>query len=152
MSKTNVSTKIDDSYFSTIHQSNNVKCDYNFEPPIYGPSNTDQSYYEPQSTRIANMRKSASGLSTGAYDFSGEKNINPKDIDLRNFSVPVGRALGLTFEEVSQIQTNNANNIISQSKEEEERQKSEKASKEQMLKDSVEISQAISNSNFNSEE
>lgn len=151
MSKNEVSKKIDDLYFSTIHQSNNEVCDYNFEPPLYGPSNTDQSYYEPQSTRIANMRKSASGLSTGAYDFSGEHNINPKNIDLKDFSVPVGRALGLTFEEVSQIQTNNSQNIISQSKEEEERQKAKKSAKEEMIADSIEISKAISNGSTSSE-
>lgn len=151
MSTKQVSKKIDDLYFSTIHQSNNEVCDYNFEPPLYGLSNTDQSYYEPQSTRIANMRKSASGLSTGAYDFSGEHNINPKNIDLRDFHVPIGRALGMTFEEVSQIQTNNENSIVSQSKEEEDRQKSKKQAKEEMIKDSIEISKAISDKSNTSE-
>lgn len=151
MSNTKVSTKIDDFYFSTIHQSNNVKCDYNFEPPLYGLSNTDQSYYEPQSTRIANMRKSASGLSSGAYDFSGEKNINPKDIDLKNFDVPIGRALGLTFEEISQVQTNNTQNIVSQSKDEEERQKAKKSAKDEMIADSVAISKAIQGDSGSSE-
>ena len=54
-----------DRYFNTLFQEKNELSDYKYEAPVYGESNTDISYYEPNSTRIANMRKAASGLSTG---------------------------------------------------------------------------------------
>lgn len=91
-------------YFSTLKQENNTLIDYKYESPIYGESNTDISYYEPNSSRISNMRKTASGLSTGVYDFDENSKVSIEDAHS-----PIGRKPGMTFEEISQIETiNNA--------------------------------------------
>ena len=66
-----------------IHYKNNsqfsemIKNPTKFELPKYGPSTTDPTYYEPQATRIANMRKSAQSFE-GLYDFTGNLDIKGK--------------------------------------------------------------------------
>lgn len=129
-------------YFSTVRQEKNDPCDYKFELPIFGESNTDISYYEPQSSRIANMRKAASGLSTGVYDFEADEKF-----DIENVTSPIGRKPGITFEEVSQVATDNANRIQTQSKNAENEEAAKKAAKAAATEQAVEAAKAISNSN-----
>lgn len=128
-------------YFSTLHQENNESCDYKFDPPIYGESNTDISYYEPNASRIANMKKTASGLSTGVYDF--EKNPG-RDIP-EGVQVPFGRKQGLTFEEVSQLETRNNQSIKNQADNSEKLKKQLKEQSDKNIKEAVEIANAIDN-------
>lgn len=126
-------------YFNTLRQEKNEVCDYKFELPFFGESNTDISFYEPQSSRIANMRKAASGLSTGVYDFeAGEK------FDLDKVTAPIGRKPGITFEEISQVATYNANNIKQQSNDAEEAEKAAKAAKDEAISTAKEASKVIS--------
>lgn len=126
-------------YFNTLRNEDNVPCDYEYKPPIYGESNTDVSFYEPQSSRIANMRKSASGLSTGVYDFEADEKI-----ELDKVQAPIGRKPGMTFEEISQVTTINAQNIKQQSGEAETAEKAAKAAKEEAINTAKEASKAIS--------
>lgn len=130
-----------DRYFNTLYQEKNELLDYKYEAPVYGESNTDISYYEPNSTRIANMRKAASGLSTGVYDFD-----EGKAPDIEDCVVPIGRKPGMTFEEISQIQTINAQRIKSQSKKIEADEAAEKATKEAQVQTAVDMSKAITDS------
>ena len=128
-------------YFSTIHQKDNEPFDYKFELPIFGESNTDISYYEPNASRIANMKKTASGLSTGVYDFEKNPGKNIPD----GVRVPFGRKQGLTFEEVSQLETLNNNSIKNQADNSEKLKDEIKKQSEKNLKDAVEIANAIDN-------
>lgn len=130
-------------YFSTLYQEQNKKCDYRFELPIFGESNTDISYYEPQASRIANMKKTASGLSTGVYDFEKNPGREIKD----NFHVPLGRKLGMTFEEVSQLETRNNSSIKNQADNSEKLKKELKEKSAERVAEAVEMSKAISASN-----
>ena len=127
-------------YFSTIRQEKNTPIDYKFELPIFGESNTDQSYYEPNASRIANMKKSASGLSTGVYDFDK----NPGKLIKDGVHVPFGRKQGLTFEEVSQLETLNNQSIKNQADNSEKLQKELKDAAKQRVEEAVEMSKAIS--------
>lgn len=70
--------------------------DIKFELPKYPKSNTDQSYYEPTGTTIANMRKSATSSLSEYYDFKDGKD-NP------NFIIPPTRKGGLDVSEVDVI-------------------------------------------------
>lgn len=108
-------------------------CDYNFTPPTYGETTTDPSFYEPQATRIANMRKSASG-GQALYDFE-DGHIPDNNID--NVHIMLGRKPGLTLEEVSQIQETNAQHIVAQS----EKAKKDEKAKEDSLNEQLEIIQ-----------
>lgn len=130
-------------YFSTLLQENNVSCDYKFVPPIYGESNTDLSYYEPNASRIANMKKTASGLSTGVYDF--EK--NPGREIPEGVKVPFGRKQGFTFEEISQIETRNNQSIKKQADNSEQLKKQLKEQSDKNIKEAIEIANAIDNRN-----
>lgn len=134
---------IEKRYFSTLYQEKNTNCDYKFKLPFFGESNTDISYYEPQASRIANMKKTASGLSTGVYDFEENPGREIKD----NFHVPLGRKPGLTFEEVSQLETRNNASIKSQADNSEKLKKELKEQSAERVAEAVEISKAISASN-----
>lgn len=127
-------------YFKYLRNEKNESCDYQYEPPIYGESNTDISYYEPNSTRIANMKKSASGLSTGAYDFDEKSEVEIEDVHS-----PLGRKPGMTFEEISQIQTRTEMSIKSQSKQAEKDMKDSDELVKQNIKQAVDIANAIDN-------
>lgn len=70
--------------------------DIKFELPEYPESNTDQSYYEPTGTTIANMRKSATSSMSEYYDFKDGKE-NP------NFIIPPTRKGGLDVSEIDVI-------------------------------------------------
>ena len=62
-------------YFTNLNSEQNNPCDYKFKLPFFGESKTDQSFYEPNASRISNMKKSASGLSTGVYDFDQDSEL-----------------------------------------------------------------------------
>lgn len=79
--------------------------DYKYEPPKYGKSTTDPTYYEPAATRIANMRKSAqSGKSLYDFEYDKDKKFTPKELLDQSDSMRItpGRKPGLTQEEISQ--------------------------------------------------
>lgn len=109
--------------------------DYEYVAPTYGETTTDPTYYEPQASRIANMRKSAGSLSSGAYDFTEsvgddfDPENDPHSAD--KVHTMLGRKPGLLREEVSQIATQNLNNIKRSSKSAEEKENLEKISKQQ---------------------
>lgn len=64
-----------------------VKKPYQFVQPKFGKSNTDQSYYEPRSSSIANLYKSAGNAErTPLYDFNYELPKNGKEIDVAKAS------------------------------------------------------------------
>lgn len=128
-------------YFKYLRNEKNEEVSYKYKGPIYGPSNTDPSYYEPQATRIANMYRSASAASNGVYDFDD----GSKAPDINDCVVPVGRKPGLTFEEVSQMQTINERNIKAQAKQaEQELNDSDELSKKN-IKEAVAMANAIKN-------
>lgn len=127
-------------YFKYLRNEQNEQIEYKYKAPVYGESNTDISFYEPNASRIANMYRSASSASKGVYDFD-----DGKERDIRDCVVPVGRKPGLTFEEISQMQTDNNNRIKLQARKIEEADAdAEKASKE-ALKQAVKISDVIRN-------
>lgn len=82
-------------YVNISHISESVD-DIKFELPVYPKSNTDQSYYEPTGSTIANMRKSATSTLNEYYDFKDGK-IN------ENFIIPPTRKNGLDVAEVDVI-------------------------------------------------
>lgn len=130
-------------YFKYLRNEQNEEIDYEYKAPVYGESNTDISYYEPNASRIANMRKAANAAVTGLYDFDQSKAKIP---DIEDCVVPFGRAQGLTFEEVSQ-----AEKIVSK-RVKDEADKIEADTKEAMeqskknVKEAVEMAKAISGS------
>lgn len=128
-------------YFKYLRNEKNESCDYQYEPPIYGESNTDISYYEPNSTRIANMKKSASGLSTGVYDFDENSKVKIEDVHS-----PLGRKPGMTFEEISQIQTRTESSIKSQAKKAEKELNDMDEVSKKNIKEAVTIANAIEQS------
>lgn len=128
-------------YFKYLRNEKNEEVDYKYKGPEYGPSNTDLSYYEPQATRIQNMYKSASSASKGVYDFEA----GSKARDIEDCVVPIGRAPGMTFEEISQIQTNNDARIKTQARKIEEADKEADAQAKKNLRDAVAMADAIRN-------
>lgn len=115
--------------------------DYKFIPPIYGESNTDQSYYEPQSSRIANMKKAASAAAIGSYDFP-----KGKKIDLEDTAIPVGRKLGILPEEISQLETLNNQSIKNADEKDKKAAKEKKEYQDNSKELAVEMAKAISES------
>lgn len=124
-------------YFSTLKQEKNTLSNYEYKPPFYGESNTDISYYEPNASRIANMKKTATGLSSGVYDFDENSKV-----DIENAYSPIGRKPGLTFEEVSQMQTNNNARMKATS----DKANDADAKAKENIKEAVEMSKAIAES------
>lgn len=89
---------------------------YKYEPPKYGKSTTDPTYYEPAATRIANMRKAAqSGKSLYDFEYDKSKKFTPAELLQQSDKMRItpGRKPGLTQEEISQ----NLKNTESQVKE-----------------------------------
>lgn len=129
-------------YFKYLRNEQNEEIHYEYHAPKYGESNTDTSFYEPNSTRIANMYRSAGSLSKGVYDFD-----DGKERDIEKCHVPIGRKPGLTFEEISQIETNVSSSIQKESKqiEKDELDAQERAKKN--LKEAVSIASAIKTGN-----
>lgn len=84
MSKEIIEPVIMDSGDCWIRDGNTfIKKPYKFIQPAFGKSNTDQSYYEPRATSIANLYKSAGNLDrVPLYDFTEELPKNDKVIDV----------------------------------------------------------------------
>ena len=116
--------------------------DYKFELPIFGKSNTDQSYYEPQSSRIANMKKAANAAAIGSYDFP-----KGKKIDLEDTAIPIGRKLGILPEEISQLETLNNQSIKNADEKDKKAAKEKKEYQDNSKELAVQMAKAISESN-----
>ena len=138
---------------SEIHYLNNAQISeriegYKFTMPVYGPSTTDPTYFEPTATRIANMRKSATGLK-GIFDFEGKLEGTPEEIAKKSLKQLEGATVdvrfskhGMTKEEISQ--TVNEKTAIA-----EEIVKTKKDSaktKDERLKEEVAIATAVNES------
>lgn len=124
-------------YDSIGPNSEYVKKEYEFEPPKYGPSTTDPTFYEPTATRIANMRKSANA-GKSLYDFEENKNI-----DISKVGTMFGRKPGMTLEEVSHVATQNQLRMESQINEYDEAEKSEAEQIKRSSKQAKAIKQAL---------
>lgn len=97
-----------------------IKKQYQFIQPVFGKSNTDQSYYEPRASSIANLFKSAGNAEkTPLYDFTEELPKNGKEIDVSKASKVLkgehdrGRKVatlrgnkGVDIAEISQLERN----------------------------------------------
>lgn len=133
-------------YFKYLRNEQNEEIDYKYSAPIYGDSNTDLSFFEPNSTRIANMYRSAGSLSKGVYDFD-----DGKKRDIEDCVVPIGRKPGMTFEEISQIQTYNNQRIKNEAKQIENDELDAQEKMKKNLKEAVAMADAIRNSDSISE-
>lgn len=115
-------------YEDTNQISSLKKKPYKFKLPTFGESRTDPSYYEPTATRIANMRRSAStGVALYDYDGSEFSDIanNSKlskeqkiaeyakrlDVSTKKHFIEPARQIGITREEISQVQNDTARKI-----------------------------------------
>lgn len=81
-----------------------------FVLPRFGESRTDPTYYEPTATRIANMRKSASS-GVALYDYEGEFSKSDIKKQTREHFMEPAREIGITREELSQIQNTTAREV-----------------------------------------
>lgn len=120
---------------------------YKYEPPKYDKSTTDPTYYEPQATRIANMKKSASAMQ-GIFDYSGEEAKKFADkyyaLDkIENAVVDPRFNSHLLQEEISQITTEKTFSV----KEMVEDKKSKVKKESDEVAKAVKVSQAISKAN-----
>lgn len=106
-----------------------------FVLPKYGKSTTDPTYYEPMATAIANMRNSAQGSGKSLYDFEAGSKIP----DIENVTPMIGRKPGMTIEEISQISTQNMQNIMADI----EADKENKKKKQQQTEEAVKLSQTL---------
>lgn len=88
MSKEIIEPIILDSADCWIRDGNSyIKKRYEFKQPLFGKSNTDQSYYEPRASSIANLYKSAGNAEKKPlYDFTEELPKNGKEIDVAKAS------------------------------------------------------------------
>lgn len=118
---------------------------YKYEPPKYGKSTTDPTYYEPAATRIANMRKTAqSGKSLYDFEYDKSKKFTPAELlkQSDNMRITPGRKPGLTQEEISQ----NLKNTESQVKEMYEDKKNEQEAFDKNVKYTKKTLDALSKS------
>lgn len=99
-------------YVDTNQISKLEKKGFQFKLPTFGESRTDPSYYEPSATRIANMRKSASS-GVALYDYEGEFSKSDIKKQTREHFMEPAREIGITREELSQIQTDAASVVDS---------------------------------------
>lgn len=83
---------------------------YEFKLPTFGESRTDPTYYEPTATRIANMRKSASA-GVALYDYEGDYSRSDIAKQTREHYIEPAREIGITREEISQIQNEAARKV-----------------------------------------
>lgn len=119
--------------------------DYKYEPPKYGKSTTDPTYYEPAATRIANMRKAAqSGKSLYDFEYDKSKKFTPAELLKQSDKMRItpGRKPGLTQEEISQ----NLKNTEFQVKEMYENKKNEQEAFEKNVKYTKKTLDALSES------
>lgn len=130
-------------YFKYLRNEQNVEIDYEFKAPVYGASNTDISYYEPNSSRIANMYKSGGASNVALYDFDQSKGQEVPDI--KDCQMPFGRKPGLTFEEVSQAETILKSSLKSEADKIEKDTKEALEQSKKNVKEAVAMAEAIKN-------
>lgn len=104
-----------------------------YKPPIYGKSNTDQSYYEPTSSRIQN--------SYSLNKTTEEKYLTVEDA----FKIPT-KPNGITREEISVLYNDGKNNITNEIKE-----KNNKSKLDKTLESVSETLDTLKTSNNNTE-
>lgn len=130
-------------YFKYLRNEQNEEIDYKYQAPKYGPSNTDLSYYEPNSSRIANMYKSGGAGAAVCYDFEASK--GHKIPDINDCQMPFGRKPGLTFEEVSQAETIVKSRVKAEADKIEKDTKNALEQSKKNVKEAVAMAQAINN-------
>lgn len=117
-----------------------------FVLPKFGESRTDPTYYEPTATRIANMRKSASS-GVALYDYEGDFSKSDIKKQTREHFLEPAREIGITREELSQIQ-NTAVRAVDEKIETAKKDKQSKDSaKAESLQLAKEMASAVSGSN-----
>lgn len=128
---------------------------YEFKIPDFGESNTDQSYYEPTASAIANMRRSASSDIIGTFDFDlplpkgsdGKVDIKKASKQL-DTEISIARKVaqlrlkGSTFEELSQLETEARDSLNDTVEKEQKRQKS----KQDQVRDAISMAKAVDKS------
>lgn len=114
--------------------------DIPFELPEYPKSNTDQSYYEPTGTTIANMRKSASSSMSEYYDFKDGK-------EHPDFIIPPTRKGGLDVSEIDVIKKETVETINKKLTKEVQRAVKEAEQKElsEVIKSTVNAGSSVAN-------
>lgn len=128
---------------------------YEFICPDFGESNTDQSYYEPTASAIANMNRAASSDIVGSFDYDtplpkgsdGKVDIKKatKQLDseiTKASKVATLRSKGSTFEELSQLETDTINDVSETIEKEQKRQKS----KQDQIIDAISMANAVEKS------
>lgn len=128
---------------------------YEFVCLDFGESNTDQSYYEPTASAIANMQRSATPDIVGTFDFDSPLPRNAENkIDVNKATKQIVsemkksekvvnlRSKGSTFEEISQLETDARNEVDSEIEKTSKRQKS----KDEMIIDAISMSKAVEKS------
>ena len=132
-------------YEDTNQISKLVKKSYEFKLPTFGESRTDPSFFEPSATRIANMRKSASS-GVALYDYEGDFSKSDIQKQTRTHYVEPARILGVTREELSQIQNMAAHNIDAEIEAAVKDTNDKIAEKQRVLSMAKELSQSSDNS------
>lgn len=122
-----------------------VKKSYEFKLPTFGESRTDPSFYEPTSSRIANMRKSASS-GVALYDYEGDFSKDDIQKQTRTHFVEPARKLGVTREELSQIQNMTARKVDEKIEAAEQEVKDKIAEKQRVMSMAKELSQSSDSS------
>lgn len=114
--------------------------DIKFELPEYPKSNTDQSYYEPTGTTIANMRKSATSSLSEYFDFKDGKD-NP------SFIIPPTRKGGLDVSEIDVIKKETVEKASKKLKKEVQRATKEAEQKElsEVINSTVNVGSSAAN-------
>lgn len=132
-------------YEDTNQISKLTKKPYEFKLPTFGESRTDPTFYEPTATRIANMRKSASS-GVALYDYEGDFSRSDIAKQTREHFIEPAREIGITREEISQIQNEAASKIDEQlSVAKEERR--DRIAEKQRIADMAKIAKTAINEN-----
>lgn len=97
-------------FYADTNQISKRVSKYVFKLPTFGESRTDPTFYEPTANRIANMRKSASS-GVALYDYEGDFSRSDIQKQTREHFIEPARNIGITREEISQIQNVTASNI-----------------------------------------
>lgn len=112
-----------------------------FVLPKFGESRTDPTYYEPTATRIANMRKSATS-GVALYDYEGDFSKSDIKKQTRDHFMEPAREIGITREELSQIQNTAARSVdekIDSAKKDKQSKDSAKADSLQLAKEMASV-------------
>lgn len=125
---------------------------YQFSVPKYPETTTDGSFYEPQATRIQNMKKSASSSNQGIYDFYDDE-IKGNDVSryhdqvmnrLNTSETVLGRKPGLTAEEVMSVMSRTVESVEDNSKKQSKADRKKEVEKLEQIENAKTIVKAIS--------